>query len=65
MAVAGVLCNDGHLELDADGHPVLTGDPTETALLRVAHDAGLDIDRVRAHAHPGSVSSRSTRHASG
>ncbi|MET0910893.1 MAG: cation-transporting P-type ATPase, partial [Ilumatobacteraceae bacterium] len=50
MAVAGVLCNDGHLDVDADGVPALTGDPTETALLRVAHDAGLDIAAVRAQA---------------
>ncbi len=47
MAVAGVLCNDGHLELDAQGTPVLTGDPTETALLRAAHDAGLDTTATR------------------
>ncbi len=50
MVAAGSLCNDGHLELDADGAPTLTGDPTETALLRVAHDAGLDVAALRAQA---------------
>lgn len=48
MAIAGVLCNDGHLELDTQGTPMLTGDPTETALLRAAHDAGLDTTATRA-----------------
>ena len=41
---AGVLCNDA--ELGADGS--LLGDPTETALLRAAVEAGLDVGAERA-----------------
>ena len=43
--LAGVLCNDAEPRA-GDGEFV--GDPTETALLTVARDAGLDIGAVRA-----------------
>ncbi len=46
--VAGLLCNDGDLQIDDDGTVGLVGDPTETALLQVAHSAGLDIAGLRA-----------------
>ncbi len=42
-----VLCNDGHVDVDAGGELVLIGDPTETALLRCASDAGVDITELR------------------
>jgi Ca2+-transporting ATPase len=45
--VAGLLCNDGELQIDDDGTVGLVGDPTETALLQVAHDAGLDVSGLR------------------
>jgi Ca2+-transporting ATPase len=45
---AGVLCNDGDAHKDADGTLATIGDPTETALLQVADDAGLDITGLRA-----------------
>jgi Ca2+-transporting ATPase len=45
--VAGLLCNDGDLRIDDDGNVGLVGDPTETALLQVAHDAGLDVPGLR------------------
>ena len=44
---AGVLCNDGDLRHEEDGTPTTIGDPTETALLQVAHEAGLDIAAIR------------------
>ena len=46
--VAGLLCNDGDLQIDDGGTVGLVGDPTETALLQVAHDAGLDVAGLRA-----------------
>ena len=48
MLAAMVLCNDGRLDVDDDGEPTLIGDPTETALLRLAHDAGVDVADLRA-----------------
>ncbi len=42
--VAGALCNDAELH-GQDGRMVLTGDPTEAALLVSAHKAGLDLAR--------------------
>ncbi|MBN1928624.1 MAG: cation-translocating P-type ATPase [Chlorobiaceae bacterium] len=39
---AGVLCNDAHLERAADGAWLITGDPTEAALIVAARKAGLD-----------------------
>ena len=44
---AVVLCNDGEADVDDDGDLSLIGDPTETALLQLAHDAGVDIDALR------------------
>ncbi len=45
--VAGLLCNDGDLQIADDGTVALVGDPTETALLQVAHNAGLDVSGLR------------------
>ena len=45
--VAGALCNDGAADVDADGRQVWLGDPTETALLQAAADAGLDVPALR------------------
>ena len=45
--VAGALCNDGAADHDADGNRVWLGDPTETALLQAAADAGLDVPELR------------------
>jgi Ca2+-transporting ATPase len=45
---AGVLCNDGDAQIDATGRLVTIGDPTETALLSAAHDAGIDVVALRA-----------------
>ncbi|MGF1598959.1 MAG: cation-translocating P-type ATPase [Acidimicrobiales bacterium] len=42
-----VLCNDGHLDLAAEGEPGSMGDPTETALLHAAHEAGVDVAGLR------------------
>jgi Ca2+-transporting ATPase len=39
--LAGVLCNDAHLQ-EQDGHLVVAGDPTEGALIVVAGKAGLN-----------------------
>jgi Ca2+-transporting ATPase len=47
VLVAGALCNDGEAHV-VDGALELTGDPTETALLRLAHDAGIDLAALRA-----------------
>ena len=49
--VAGALCNDGAADVDAEGRQVWLGDPTETALLQAAADAGLDVQRT-AYSHP-------------
>ncbi len=45
--VAGVLCNDGAGDVDDEGNQVWHGDPTETALLQAAADAGLDVQSLR------------------
>ncbi|MFN3258556.1 MAG: cation-translocating P-type ATPase [Ilumatobacter sp.] len=42
-----VLCNDGDATVDHEGALELIGDPTETALLRLAHDLGIDLDAFR------------------
>ncbi len=47
VLVGALLCNDGDLHIDAEGTLALVGDPTETALLQVAHDAGLDVRALR------------------
>ncbi|MFP5488243.1 MAG: cation-translocating P-type ATPase, partial [Acidimicrobiia bacterium] len=46
---AGALCNDGTIEV-VDGEVDLLGDPTETALLHAAHDAGIDVADLRSAA---------------
>lgn len=46
---AGLLCNEAAVEIGAS--PRLIGDPVDTALLRAAQSAGLDIEHERA-AHP-------------
>jgi Ca2+-transporting ATPase len=46
VLAAGVLCNDAPAHVE-DGALVAVGDPTETALLDAAHDAGLDVPGVR------------------
>jgi Ca2+-transporting ATPase len=48
--VAGALCNDGAVDTDngaEDGTTAWLGDPTETALLQAASDAGLDVASLR------------------
>jgi Ca2+-transporting ATPase len=45
---AGVLCNDADARSDGHGGLAMIGDPTETALLQVAHDGGIDIAALRA-----------------
>ena len=45
--VAGALCNDGAEDVGDDGARVWLGDPTETALLQAAVDAGLDVHGLR------------------
>ncbi len=47
MLGAMVLCNDGRADVDDTGELVLIGDPTETALLQCAHDAGVDVAELR------------------
>ncbi len=44
---AGLLCNDGDFRHETDGSTSTIGDPTETALLQAAHDAGLDVAGIR------------------
>src|SRR5690606_18551453 len=44
---AGLLCNDGEIRVEPDGSVSSIGDPTETALLQAAHDAGIDVAEVR------------------
>ncbi len=46
--VAGALCNDGAEDIASDGTQLWLGDPTETALLQAAVDAGLDVHGLRA-----------------
>jgi Ca2+-transporting ATPase len=45
--VAGALCNDGAGDVDDEGRRVWLGDPTETALLQAADDAGFDVETLR------------------
>jgi P-type Ca2+ transporter type 2C len=45
--IAGVLCNDGAVDEGGDGPSAWIGDPTETALLQAAADAGLDVRSLR------------------
>ncbi|HSL74681.1 MAG TPA: cation-translocating P-type ATPase [Ilumatobacteraceae bacterium] len=45
--VAGALCNDGAPDVGSDGNLGWLGDPTETALLQAATDAGLDVAALR------------------
>ncbi len=53
LLVAGVLCNDARLHPPADssddreGEWRAVGDPTETALLTLAHKAGVLVDELR------------------
>ena len=44
---AVVLCNDGVVQVGADGEPSMLGDPTETALLQLVVDGGLEVGAVR------------------
>ena len=44
---AGVLCNDGSIEVLDDGEVRLVGDPTETAIVQAAHRAGIDVAATR------------------
>ena len=45
---AGALCNDGVAQLDDTQQLATLGDPTETALLTAAHEAGIDVLALRA-----------------
>ncbi len=47
LAGAVVLCNDGVVQIGADGESSMIGDPTETALLQLVIDGGLDVDELR------------------
>ena len=44
---AVVLCNDGVVQVGADGEPSMLGDPTETALLQLVVNGGLEVGAVR------------------
>ncbi len=44
---AAALCNDGEVERLADGSLSMIGDPTETALLQLAANAGIDVRALR------------------
>ncbi len=44
---AGTLCNNSDAHFDDTGLLVTIGDPTETALLAAAHDAGIDVVALR------------------
>lgn len=49
LLVTGVLCNDAQLTFAAEtGVEKMTGDPTEAALLRAAHQRGCDLARLTA-----------------
>ncbi|WP_197686770.1 cation-translocating P-type ATPase [Metallibacterium scheffleri] len=50
LARAALLCNDAQLQHDAQGAWTVAGDPTEGALLTLAHKAGLDAAREHADA---------------
>jgi Ca2+-transporting ATPase len=45
--VAGLLCNDGAVDVDEQGNIGWIGDPTETALLQAAQVAGFDVAAFR------------------
>jgi P-type Ca2+ transporter type 2C len=47
MLGALVLCNDAQVSHDEHGDLVLLGDPTETALLQLAIEAGVDVEELR------------------
>lgn len=49
MLGALVLCNDAQVTIDEQGEILLLGDPTETALLQLARDSGVDIEDLRTH----------------
>jgi len=42
-----VLCNESKVERTSDGELIITGSPTENALVQMAVDAGLDIATLR------------------
>ncbi|HBX76212.1 MAG TPA: ATPase [Acidimicrobiaceae bacterium] len=44
---AGVLCNDSDAQIDDNGELITLGDPTETALLSAAHNAGISVVDLR------------------
>jgi P-type Ca2+ transporter type 2C len=46
----GVLCSDAAIE-EAEGTPVVNGSPTETALVQLAAEHGLDVKALR-RSHP-------------
>ncbi len=48
LVAAVALCNDGEGERSDDGTWSLIGDPTETALLQLAANAGIDVRALRA-----------------
>ncbi|MEQ8839391.1 MAG: cation-translocating P-type ATPase [Acidimicrobiales bacterium] len=48
LVAAVALCNDGEADHDSDGTLSMIGDPTETALLHLAANAGIDIKQLRA-----------------
>ena len=43
----GVLCNEASFHVDDSGEPRALGDPTETALLTIAHSLGLNVLELR------------------
>ena len=47
MVGAMVLCNDAQADADESGALSLLGDPTETALLQLAANAGVDVGALR------------------
>ncbi len=48
LVAAVALCNDGEAERSDDGTWSMIGDPTETALLQLAANAGIDVRALRA-----------------
>lgn len=48
LVAAAALCNDGDAERRSDGTWSMIGDPTETALLQLAANAGIDLRELRA-----------------
>lgn len=47
VLAAGALCNDGEILAADDGETRSIGDPTETAIVAAAIEAGLDVDVLR------------------